>query len=795
MRVAERVDVMRDGSSAAGLFFTSIEADETSASAAATELVSKQIELLVDVMSVLGNANISTLPAKIHDVLERVGQYLRVDRIGIVDIDDTGENMLLTDSWSSSAYDRQAANLDTRSISLNAQRSIASRMANLEHVWIDDTDLLDAEYDADREFLQSRGIQAAANLPMTVGGKFTGFLFADKLTQRTWAADRQFLTGVNAILSGAKERYRADVALAESERHHRLLSENAGDVISLADLDGTLRYLSPSCSVLYGARPEDLVGLNAFDLIHAEDVNDVRGDVRRLSTADHGVQLEFRVDRPDATTVWCESTATLVSGRNRGDPYQVQSVTRDVTARHRTQEALEFQAFHDPLTGLPNRAGLIRRLETVLGGVRMPGDTIAVLYLDLDQFKLINDSISHAVGDQLLRAIAGRLSATIRSSDVVARVGGDEFIVVCDPIGGLTEAFALAERVRQVMHEPFKIEEREIRARFSGGLTLAADGVDVSSLLQQADIAANRAKELGRDRIEVFDDTLRAAVRRRTDVEEALHRAVGSEQIVVYYQPIVEMAANQIVGFEALVRWNRPGFGMVGPGDFLDVAADCGLIAALGRQVFQVATQQLSEWHTRLNPTWTMHINVAAQQFDDPAFVSTVCDDLGAAGLDPRFVCVEITESALIGDLERTTCMLSELRDLGFEIAMDDFGTGYSSLSYLQRLPVTTLKIDRSFVIEMGMVATGGAIVEGLIHLAHVLGLSVVAEGVETVEQAEQLRNKGADCAQGFLYAKPLPADAIPSLIADALAATMDAAEIEFDPLPDRTTGSGPDLD
>jgi diguanylate cyclase (GGDEF)-like protein len=429
-------------------------------------------------------------------------------------------------------------------------------------------------------------------------------------------------------------------------------------------------------------------------------------------------------------------------------------------------ERLAHQATRDTLTELPNRAVVIDRLEHALTRTRHTAALMAVLFIDLDRFKLVNDSLGHDSGDAVLRTVARRLSAVTRATDTVARLGGDEFVVISEDLHQMEDAIAAADRIVATICEPIEItvngNSREITIGASVGVAFVTGetAVSPSDLLRDADVAMYRAKQRGRSRVEVFDESLSAAIEHREQTHHDLRRAIDSDEVLVYYQPIVDTVSYRVIGFEALVRWQHPTRGLLPPDEFIGIAEESGLIIPLGASVLLEACRQAAAWratrpaYERLRIT----VNVSAAQFGHPTFIPTVASALARTGLDPEALWLEITETSVLADIETATVTFDALRDLGVHLALDDFGTGYSSLSYLRQFPVQVIKIDRSFVSGLGQNQEDSAIVEMIVNLAKTFDLLVIAEGVETRAQLEELRRLGCTTCQGYYLGRPMPA-------------------------------------
>ena len=429
---------------------------------------------------------------------------------------------------------------------------------------------------------------------------------------------------------------------------------------------------------------------------------------------------------------------------------------RDITERVEVAAQLEEKAFHDELTGLPNRSLLLERLADALHRASRHDRMVGVLFLDLDRFKVVNDSLGHSVGDDLLSETARRLEHTIRPDDTVARLGGDEFVVVIGNMVRTTDALVAAERVRAAVAQPVTLGNESTVVTTSVGIAIAFGDEAPDELLQDADTAMYRAKEGGRDRAEMFDDHLRAQAVRRHSVEQTLRSALESNRIEVHFQPVVRISDGSVVGAEALARIRTSEGELLQPAEFIDIAEDSGLIADLGSQVLTLAFQRVARWSKEANKPFSMAVNVSARQLADPAFPSLVSEALKTNNLDPQQVALEFTESALIAANPVTEQVLGELTELGIRMGLDDFGTGFSSMTYLKRFPINFLKIDRTFVAGLDDNDDDTAIVTGTVALAHSLGLQVVAEGVETEPQLKQLQKLQCDLAQGFHFSEPV---------------------------------------
>ncbi|HSL60069.1 MAG TPA: EAL domain-containing protein [Acidimicrobiales bacterium] len=420
---------------------------------------------------------------------------------------------------------------------------------------------------------------------------------------------------------------------------------------------------------------------------------------------------------------------------------------------------LSLAALHDELTGLPNRMVLVDRLTVAMARARRTGRSAAVLFIDLDRFKQVNDTLGHGAGDELLIEVAHRLRTASREADTVARFGGDEFVVLCEDIGGVADTHQLAGRLLEALRRPLAVRGTSFFVSASiGGAMIDAASDDPERVLRDADTALYRAKEHGRGRYELFDQAARVEAVRRSRVERELHRALDADELRVRYQPIVRLASEAMVGVEALVRWRHPERGLVGPDEFLDVAEETGLIVPIGHHVMASAIGQLGAWHRGGAADLHLSLNLSPRELLVPGLVDRLAAEMGAAGVDPSRICIEVTEGAVFHDLTHGSRVLHQLRALGVAVAMDDFGTGYSSLTYLRELPVQLVKLDRSFLRSVGEDAAARSIVRAVVELAGAVGVTVLAEGIETDAQRDLLLDLGCELGQGFLWSPAVPA-------------------------------------
>ena len=567
------------------------------------------------------------------------------------------------------------------------------------------------------------------------------------------------------------ERRKRENILRESEERFRAAFEQAAVGISQNGPDGRwLRVNQKFCEIV-GYTREELLEKRFQEITHPDDLDANLDHVRRLLAGEiETYSMEKRFLHRDGSVVWVNSALSLVREPS-GEPKYFIAVVEDISERKTLEEQLEYQAFHDPLTGLPNRALLLDRLQHALARTDRRGDYVGVLFLDLDGFKHVNDSLGHGAGDQLLVGVADRLSKGIRPEDTIARFGGDEFVVLLEGIEGAEEAIGRAERLAGQLRAPFMLSGEEVSVTLSVGLMLSATPQDrPEDLLRDADSAMYEAKKNGKARYAVFDPSMKRRALERVRLENDLRHALERSQFVIHYQPKVRLGSGEILGFEALIRWRHLERGLVLPDEFVPVAEESGLILPIGRWVLWEACRQTKEWQNQSpsSSSLSVCVNLSARQFGQPDLAGEVTKALVETGLEPGSLTLEITESVLMDEARSSVDTLRKLKDLGVKISVDDFGTGYSSLSYLKRFPVDYLKVDRSFVAELGRGAEADVIVSALIDLAHNLGVEAVAEGVETAEQLARLREMECTSGQGYYFAKPLPSEVIVTLLAQS---------------------------
>ena len=548
-------------------------------------------------------------------------------------------------------------------------------------------------------------------------------------------------------------------ALRESEERFRALTEQSTDIILIADPSGQIKYASPSVHTVLAVPGHSLVGTNMIDVVHPDDF------AKAMSTGPQSVAygqnpiVEFRLRHADGRWLYFECVVrNLIRHQNIGG---IVYNARDITERKHAQEQLLFNATHDALTGLPNRALFLGRLQSVVDRMkRHSREVAAVLFIDIDDFKVVNDCYGHATGDLLIKEVSSRLRACLRSDGTIARMGGDEFTILVEDITDPSDAIRVAERIQSSFARPFLLEGLEIFKSSSIGIALTSPQTSAETVLQNADIAMYRAKDQGKACSELFDRTMHEQVMSRLLLESKLRNALQNEELTLHYQPIVSVDTGAVQGFEALLRWQPSGLNSIPPSTFVPVAEQCGLIVPISVWVLKKACLEAASWRRRnLAEPLYVSINISSKHFSHTGFIGHVKDALEESAVDPQYITIELTESLAMNDVAATGQTMAQLRTLGVKLSIDDFGTGYSSLSYLRRFPVDTLKIDQSFVKTMD--AENYAIIKTIVGLARNLDLKVVAEGVETTDQHQLLALAGCGSAQGYLFAEPMPANRV----------------------------------
>jgi diguanylate cyclase (GGDEF)-like protein/PAS domain S-box-containing protein len=579
------------------------------------------------------------------------------------------------------------------------------------------------------------------------------------------------LKPIDAEIVRSKVRFFVDLhlketALHESEERFRRAFDDAPIGIGLVGIDGAWLRVNRALCEISGYSEAALLAQHFTDLIHPNDQPGAAHHLRELlSGKATSCKLEQRHCHADGHFIWVVVSLSVVRDTGGRALYLIAQF-EDVTERKRAESQLTHQALHDSLTGLANRALFLDRVELALNRVQRSGSSAAVLFLDIDRFKVVNDSLGHDRGDELLRAVGERLRELLRPIDTIARIGGDEFTILCEETGE-RDAVAVAQRILDALAEPFEVGGADVFVTASIGIVLSSNAsADPGHLISDADAAMYRAKENGKARYELFDDRMRDRAMQRMATENALHRALDRGEFRLFYQPEVDLDTGAVRGVEALLRWDHPQRGLILPAEFVPLAEETGLIVPIGRWALEGACRQARRWQRECpGAVPQVSVNLSGRQFAQPDLIDFLSRALEQARLEPALLCLEVTETVLLRDSEQTLTILAAMRGLGVRIGIDDFGTGYSSLSYLKRFAVDVLKIDKAFIDGLGSDAQDSSILAAVARLAQALNLTAVAEGVETAQQLRVLRRLGFKSAQGFYFAAPQPADEIRKLL------------------------------
>ena len=581
-----------------------------------------------------------------------------------------------------------------------------------------------------------------------------------------------------------RENVRMAQQIEQSEQWHRLLVNTSPDVIYTLDALGRFTYLNDSIQRTLGFMPGELVGRDYTTIISHDQAETAQHHFNERRTGERATRnfelfLRRKDDLLSSLTERTSDQRIVVElssmgmyrparmGLGMGEFLGTYGVARDISARKQAEATITFQAYHDLLTGLPNRSLFKDRLGQAMVHAKRHGQTMATLFLDMDHFKVVNDTLGHLVGDGLLQALAQRLRDCLREGDTLSRIGGDEFMLLLPHIRSRDNAAYIAQKIISSLKQPFYVEGHELYAGMSIGIAIYPDdGDNIETLIKHADIAMYHAKDHGRNDYKFFTQDLHKSFTGRLAIENEMRHALEKKEFEVFYQPQVAVESQRVRGMEALVRWNHPTRGIVSPTDFIPIAEECGLITPISEWVMDEACRQAQLWRSDVLPKISMAINLSARQIEHPQFVEKFMHCLRQHVPDGHGIEIEITESTLMRDIDGAISKLRKLADMGVEISIDDFGTGYSSLSYLKKLPINTIKIDRSFIHDLtGHMNNGSTIVAGIAAMAKGLNLKVVAEGVETQEQLDYLKSLGCDIYQGFFYSRAVNAEAATEIL------------------------------
>ncbi|HYN84121.1 MAG TPA: EAL domain-containing protein [Pyrinomonadaceae bacterium] len=575
----------------------------------------------------------------------------------------------------------------------------------------------------------------------------------------------------------ARQNEKRDRAFYDNAERFRSAFDHAAIGMALVTTEGRWLQVNRSLCDILGYSDRELLATDFLTVTHPDDLATALSNIGQLLKGKAATtQMEKRYVNKNGHVVWVHWSASLARDSYSKSVHLIFQI-QDITDRKLAEQRLHHDAFHDSLTGLPNRALFMDHLKLAIARSQRHSEQLfAVLYLDLDRFKIINDSLGHSIGDQLLIGIADRLTKNLRPGDTVARLGGDEFTILVEDIAEERESVQIAERIQKELSAPFQIGGREVFTTVSLGIAPSTTGYEqAEDILRDADTAMYRAKSLGKARYEIFDKAMHARAINLLQLETDMRRAIERQEFFVHYQPIVALDGFRLQGFEALVRWHHPQRGYISPMDFIPVAEETGLIIALGEWVLRESCKQMQRWQTIFpcDPPLFISVNLSSKQFSQNDLINQVSSVIHDTTINPRSLKLEITESVVMENIETATEMLKDLRALGVQLSIDDFGTGYSSLSYLHRFPIDTLKIDRSFVTHMSENNENTEIVRTIIVLAQNLGMDVVAEGVETKEQLALLNELGCENGQGYYFSKPVNREGAEKIIADTYSSLL----------------------
>lgn len=731
------------------------------------EYVSGLQRLMVDVSRDLFEADEAALDDVLSDTLARIGQWCRADRAYLIRFTPDLASYSNTHEWVAPGISAEMHNL--QNIPATTIPMLLARLKRKERAVLPQVAELDDRWAAEKRLFAEEDIKSLISLPIFSSQRLVGLIGFDSVREmRDWSDEEAALLQILGDLIGvAIERMAKERQLRASEA----LRTHAEALAGMGSWEWTVGSEAFTASTewrnVMGCGNGPLTRDQVLRLTPPDDRVRVIDALEQTVATGETYSIQHRIDRPDNDEQrWVEVHAELVDLGEEGK--RLRGFAQDITERKATEKKLFNLAHYDNLTGMPNRILVLDRLQQALKRARRNAGQVAVLFLDLDQFKKVNDTLGHDAGDRTLVDAASRLQNLFRERDTVARIGGDEFVILLDEVERVSDVIASASKVIDAFHEPLTVAGREFVLTASIGIALSPhDGATAHDLLRNADTAMYHAKKKGRDGYQFFTRSMNDAVERRLALEEALRGAVSRHELYLHYQPLIRLSDRVCVGAEALLRWRHRKLGDVSPDEFVDVAEQGGLIQELGEFVIERVVRQVAEWRSRLAPDFCVSVNVSPRQFRDPRLAEKIISSMKGAGLSGDGLEIEVTEGVLLPGRKEVDHTLKALRRNGVGLVMDDFGTGYASLSYLRDHPFTSLKIDRSFIGNLDTDQRQRQLVVSALRLGQALGMKVVAEGVETEQQLEVLVEEGCQLAQGFLFSKPVDPKRIGEVLAE----------------------------